>query len=319
MFAPLLLTADVRKAFSENIFVANKFKGGIYILNENDYKLIKNIPPEIATANMITATKNAILFIDTMNISFLDKNSLDIIKDFSFDANPAPGLCRAFVSPDERVIYAGVIGWGREDQSGIFIVDIKNGRIIDILEKEAINKGHIWISKDGKLLFAPEWDTIGVIDLSSKKVINKIRLETSEEIEDLVGFGNDTIYAAVNSSFNPKLKPREKYASIKKIKMTDNSITTIKLPEQVFRISISQDGKSLFVLCQNLLLAIDCEKNKIVNTDPFDGDNMVLSSDGRLLYIVSGLKNQLVIWDTERRQVLHTLTIGDEPNELLVD
>jgi DNA-binding beta-propeller fold protein YncE len=313
------VVAMVGEANADKIFISNKLQGGIYILDENSLRVVEIIPPEIATAKIMAATEKKIIFLDTAMASFFDRDKLSLISDFDFDAHPTPGSGKAVISPDQKYLYVGVMGWGKAEWTGIYIIDLKNEKTFKLLENKFMHTGMLGISKDGKFLYVPEKSNIiDIIDLSEFQSAKKIQLDLNDDIQDVIGTSKEEAFVAVNSSKAKSAETKESYARLKKIGPGNITMPSLLLPSTVLRLALTSDEKTIFALCRNQLVEIDANKLQILTAVPMEATNLALSSDEKKVYLLSASKNQLTILNAENFEVVKTMTIGEEPSEIMV-
>lgn len=299
------------------IFISNKFGAGISILDENNFQIIKLIPPEIASAKMMASSADKIIFVEFGTITFYN-NNLDKIADYDFYANPVPGLCKALVSPDGRKLYIGVIGWGKAEVSGVFIVDLKSGKTLREFKNPAMHNGRIDITREGDYLLVPEKaNVINVRKASDFRSIKKINLVDGDVVVEIRNIGNNLIAAIVNPSPDIKKEEKPKHERLDIINLQTSLRQSLNLPVKSFRVIVS-DPNTLFIIGDKKLSEVDIRQLRLVNTYAVNGDNIALSTDGKKLYILDSMENLLVVWDIAQRKIHQTINVGKEPYEIMV-
>jgi YVTN family beta-propeller protein len=301
---------------AEKIFISNKFTSDIYIIDAAAFTVEKTIPNE--SAEIFAADNKNIYLIDTALISVFDKKDFKLINDIEFNAHPTPGLGRAVITPDQRKMYVGVIGWGKEETSGIFVVDLRSMKVENILEENQISSDFIALTTDGQKLAVPEGPEIAILNLFDDKNKKRILLKPSEKVVDILFTDNSTmVVASYTDVDNAETKDSiEKGSRIYRININTNDSSTILIPEKVYRLALCQ-GEIIYALCKGKLYKIGRDM-QVMDAKSMNANNLAISTDRKTLYLVSSANNMIMAIDVSTNQILHTLKIGAEPNAILV-
>lgn len=320
LLAMVLMFVFPKVGLSESngqIFISNKFGSGIIILNENDLQTIKSIPPETASAKMMASTANRIVFVEFGTLTFYD-NSLNKIADYDFFANPVPGLCKAVISPDGSKLYVGVIGWGKAEMTGIFVVDLKSGKTLREFKNPSMHSGYIEVSKDGKYVMVPErLNVIHVRQAADLSSFRKINLVDGDDIVEIQDVGSNAIITIVKPGPGVKNEEKPKHNRLDKINIQTGSRQSLGLPSESFRV-LASGPRTSFVLGNKTLSEVDINQLTLVNTYTVEGDNIAISTDGKKIFVLDSMSNQLSVWDIARKEIVRTISVGSEPYEIMV-
>ena len=159
---------------------------------------------------------------------------------------------------------------------------------------------------------------IHLLDIQNQKMLDYVTTEKSLYV--LVFSKNNQYLYASGGNDNWILK----YSVAKnKLKLVDSIKLGDKWPIRISPtgICINDAKNTLYVVSKenNMLYEINLESKK-QTTYPLGAEayTCVLSPDQKQLFISLWGADQLLVWDTEKRQLIKRLAIGDNPNELLL-
>ena len=167
------------------------------------------------------------------------------------------------------------------------------------------------ISKDIHIVDARTLDKVG-------------RIEIGQPTDDIVGSpdGRFAYGNAMIPSGNPIGMPEAGIAYC--ISTATNKILwTVAIPGMPQHLTVSKDGKRLFVpaLDKNYLYVVDTAAGRIVDTwfGALGNHGSELSSDGRHLYLGSYYQNRIYVYDTATGQVIKTYVTRDAVRPFKMD
>lgn len=229
----------------------------------------------------------------------------------SFDLGDLP--LNLAVSKSSR--YMAVTNNGQSTQS-IQLIDLKSQRIVDAVEIEKSWYG-LSFTSDERFLFVSGGHDNRILKyevVSGKlKRVDSIRLDKPWPVR--VGPAGLSIDEKRNRLYVVTREDKKLYIIDLK---TNKTINTFGLDAEAFDCKMGKDGRLLYISCWGCdkVLVFDLEA-QTWKTSITVGDNpneMMFSSDGKLLYVCNANDNSVSIIDVPSRRVIETLDAALFPN-----
>jgi YVTN family beta-propeller protein len=217
------------------------------------------------------------------------------------------------VSNSEK--YIAVTNNGQSTQS-IQLIDVKKKKVIDSVVIEKSWYG-LSFTSDDRFLYASGGHDNRIIkyEISSGKLkrIDVIKLDKPWPVR--VGPAGLAIDEVRNRMYVVTREDKSLYIIDLK---TNSVINKVGLDAEAYDCKISKGGKELYISCWGCdkIVLFDLEKN-MFNTAITVGDNpneMLLSPDGKLLYVCNSNDNSVSVIDLQTKRVIETLDAAMYPN-----
>jgi YVTN family beta-propeller protein len=193
--------------------------------------------------------------------------------------------------------------------TGIAVVDLATNTVTDVIPIPNVTSFYVRLSQDEHTLFVGTDNSLQVIDVPSKSVVNdKLAASGANAISRAPG--SDLLYAATNGA-------------VVEINGTTRAIVrTLPVPSgSLQETAASLDGTELYVLQEGGdLIVWDLTTNQLKQTVPGAGGfGIGLSPDGKFLYVTTSYGGQVKVIDRVSRVVLRTITTGGIPRRVAFD
>ncbi len=217
------------------------------------------------------------------------------------------------ISPDGRWVYVT-----NSRSQSISVIDVGGLREVRKFAVVTAREGPygIVVSLDGRWLYVTDIEGDRVLILNAKTGVAQKRIDVVASPRSVVvSPGGDRLYVA---GFEGGISVVDLEAG--------EVVGTINTPSAgIFRLALSPDGKRLYAtdrLNANLLV-VDLDRNLVTSVLPAltrgrETRDLVVSSDGRLIYVANQDSNDLLFFDAASLQIVKSLRIGDGPRGIAV-
>jgi len=256
------------------------------------------------------------------DLTVIDSSNMEVVENLHLGKRPR-GI---HVSPDHKLLYIALsgspIGGPNVDPStlpppdksadGIGVFDIAQNKIVRVIEGGS-DPENFAVSKDGKWIYVSNEDDDGVsfIDLTTGKLVPPT-VKTGDEPEgvSLTADGN-TIYSTNEADGTVSVIDVNSKKLLKTFKVGRRPRNVVFLP----------DGQHAYVNAENdgNIGILDLTKNEMTGTVTLGTPGevkpmgMVLSLDGKKLYVTTGKGKQVFVIDTGTNQILTSFEVGQRP------
>ncbi len=256
------------------------------------------------------------------DLTVIDSSNMEVVENVHLGKRPR-GI---HVSPDHKLLYIALsgspIGGPNVDEStlpppdksadGIGIFDIAQNKVVKVIEGGS-DPENFAVSKDGKWIYVSNEDDDGVsfIDLTTGKLVPPT-VKTGDEPEGVsLTADGKTIYSTNEADGTVSVIDTASKALIKTFKVGRRPRNVVFLP----------DGQHAYVNAENdgNIGMIDMTKNEMTGTIALGTPGeikpmgMVLSLDGKKLYVTTGKGKQVFVIDTGTNQIVTSFEVGQRP------
>ncbi|MCD4814429.1 hypothetical protein K8S19_12165 [bacterium] len=307
---------------NERLLVTTRYSMSVQMFGVDDYYEILESKLNHTLAHIIVANGDRLYFINPLFVNIHDRHSLKELGDIEYDGVITPGLSKAVIAPDVQKLYVGVISWDDVNPSGIFVLDLKKNKQIKILLKNSLETGFLDITKDGKYVYAAEYNCLKKISTQTDQIEKTFYITAGERIHDIVVIDEETIYLVIYK-YDPydNKTTRSQYRLVvfnaKNGSMDHIQLETIK---KIRKIAILKDGY-LYVAGDGQLAKINIGNHTVVKTYSmgFKGYNAGLSNGGKKIFVSSSTSGEVVVLDVETGNILKRISIDGDPYDIFVD
>ncbi|MEW6516939.1 MAG: hypothetical protein AB1439_08550 [candidate division FCPU426 bacterium] len=309
-----LILPDVASG-KEKLLVADKFSATINVIDVDSYQVIESVPNSVVGAQAMAVFRDDLYFVYSPYIDIYLKNSFTYQKTIEFDGFLTPGLSKIRITPDGKKMYLGLVGWGKEADSGIYIIDLVASKAEKVIDKNDITSGYLDISPDGKYLSYGKTGSLVVINTTddTKAVALTLNLKKNEFVRDVV-FGDGNLLYAILYYYPADSQKNDRLLIYDLVKRDQK---TISLHEDAVRMFFGKD-KYLYIACKKRFVKIDTAQMGIVQTIDISGGDICMTNDNIKIFISVPGDNEVVVIDSRDFKVLSKIKVGDEPYALLM-
>lgn len=228
------------------------------------------------------------------------------------------------ISPDQATIYVALsgspIGGPNVDESklpppdraadGIGVVDAVQGTLVKIL-KSGADPEKLSLSKDGALIFVSNEDTsqASIVDVKEGSVVATVKVGGEPEGVDTRPDGK-VVYVTSEEDSAVFVIDVESRTLLTKFEVGPRPRSTAFLPDSTRAYVPSENGSAVTV--------VDAMKHKVIKTIKLTGEmirpmGMVVSPDGKFLYVTTGRGKMLIAIDTKTNAPVWSVEVGPRP------
>jgi DNA-binding beta-propeller fold protein YncE len=289
------------------IYIADQYKPGILVLDPDSYEPVvdlNSVPSE--SVSLLAGNRDMIFIIGSHVLRAFRRDDFFPLGITTYDGDPAPGQGKVLVSRDGRRLYIGAPSWGRAGSSGIYIIDLEQGRQTAVWEKDKLLSGFFDLSPDGRVLAVPS-NPIRLLDARTGACLREIILKENQVVKEVVFYSDEVLLAGVQADTT---------SCVLGIQLPSGTTSVIDLPNVLYRLQLLPRD-ILYALCKDHLVKIDLHTGVVVESLMMIGDNLGVSPDGAWLYVLSGFTHQLTVVNPQNNAVGRSVACPGNPAEIL--
>ena len=247
----------------------------------------------------------AMFNLNNFSIRVVKAANLELIKDFSYDAQPV-GM--AF-SPDGKSIYVSILWWYGSGPGRIEVIDRDSLEVTATVDRFLQQVTSLTVSPDGKYLYAPD---------AASGTLNIIETESLAMVGLGIGRGKDVVFTPAGDFA---------YVTVGGTGVVVIDTASKTIDQWIYigdseGITITPDGELIYVAQPGQVAVIEVSTNTHLTTLPTEaepgnsffglgiGANIVATPDGRFIYRSLTCCGTVVVIERETNEVVEKVDVG---------